>query len=122
MLPSRPLVGLRAGSHLGNHARNGSQELAAEGELHHHRDRALGVGRRGQRQIDVHVICGIACIIDMADERLGDDRNVAVPILLDAHDLPCDGGQMRGNAAEDFAVEELDDLRDGAASTRLCRR
>ena len=56
------------------------------------------------------VIVRIACVIDMADERFGDHRNVAVLLLRGADDLPCDSGQMRGNAAEDFAVEELDDL------------
>jgi len=46
----------------------------------------------------------------MTHERFDDHRDVAVLLLRGADDLPRDRGQMCGNPAEDFAIEELEEL------------
>jgi len=58
LLPGGALTGLSAGSHLGDHARDGGKELAAEGELDDDGNRAFCIGRRGKSHVDVHGIEG----------------------------------------------------------------
>ena len=54
---------------------------------------------------------GIGGVVDVADQGFGDHGHVAVLLMHGAHDLPCDLGQICRRAAQDLAIEELNDLR-----------
>ena len=108
LLPGRPRIRRPALRKALGHQ---PHELAAEAQLHDDRNRPFGVGRSGQGQIDIDLDRGIGGVVHVAEEPLGYDRHVAVLFRRGADDLPAYLGQIGGNAAENLAVEVLDDLR-----------
>jgi hypothetical protein len=53
----------------------------------------------------------IGGVVDVADEVFGDGRDAIVGSRSGGDDLPVNGGNVGGDAADDLAVKELDELR-----------
>ena len=66
------------------------------------------------------VMFGIGGVVDVTHQRFGYHRHIAILFLDCALHFPRDLGQVGGHAAQDLAVEQLDDLRPPLASTTSC--
>ena len=121
MLPGRATgAEARGSSALGHRLRRGPFRLRAartsaesaerEAEFHHQRHRAFGLRGRRQCELDVDLDLRAFRIINVAQEALGDDGDVADLLLLCVRHFPLDRGHVCGDAAVDLAIEVLDDL------------
>jgi hypothetical protein len=92
----------------------GRLRVILEGELEDHWDATGGVGGCNQRGANVDCDERVGGVVDMANEVLDDGGNLAVErvrVPFSTHDLPADGWRVSRDAAEDLAVEELEQLR-----------
>jgi hypothetical protein len=91
----------------------GIDGVVLEGDFEDDRDGMGCVRRDRERGLDVDRDGGVGGVVDVADEVLGDGGDSAVSSGRGRDELPVDGGDVGGDAAEDLAVEEFDEL--GAA-------
>jgi hypothetical protein len=113
--PPKRLVGS------GSPARRGKSGSTESAEHHEDRDRALGVARGDEGQLDVDGDGGVSGIFDVPDHAPGVDRKVADdPIGGLGGDCPGYGGDLGRDPAEDLALEVLHDL--GSALVPPLRR
>ncbi len=73
-------------------------------------------------ELDVDGDDGVGRVVDVADELLCDDGDIAVRLVGGAGDFPPHFGGVLGHAAVDLAVEDLDDLGAALVPPHLCGR
>ena len=88
----------------------GIDRVVFEGDLEDNRDGVGCVRGERERRFDVDRDGGVGGVVDVADEVLGDGGDAAFGSGRGRDDLPVDGGDVGGDAAEGLAVEEFDDL------------
>ena len=98
-----------------------STTAAADGrsatKQNHHRHRAGSIRRNCQRRLNVDGDLRISRIVDMPDQLLGDDRDLAIHAVGGAGYRPRYFRVNLGHTAVNLAVKILDDLGAGADST-----
>ena len=83
---------------------------SAAAEHHHDGDGPLGVGGRDEGHLDIDGDVGIRGIIDVADELFAENGVAGDGGLHRFGDGPGDFRNVRGDAAQDFALEILNDF------------
>ena len=95
-------------------------QRAVEGELDDGGD-GLGCGGwKDEVNFDVDGDCRVCGVVDVAHEALGYGGDSILGAGGGGDDLPVDGGNIGGNAANDIAVEELDQLGTALGGPILC--
>src|SRR5206468_8575467 len=90
--------------------RNGSAWKEAAAEHHHHGHRLRRISGRDEDHLDVDVDLRGGGVVDVTDELLADNWHRPDEVVDGVGDGPGDFRDIGGDAADDFALEVLDDF------------